>query len=147
MVWGGISHGLKSQLVVIDGNFTAAMYRDEILRPHVIPFSQQLNLSLHQDNARPYVARICYVFLAKNNVEPLDWPLYSPDLSPIDHLQDQLDRRVRQRQPPSAARAQLTGALVEEWNNIPIRRINALMNSMTRRIRAVTRANGGHTGY
>ena len=35
MVWGGISHGLKSQLVVIDGNLTAARYRDEILRPHV----------------------------------------------------------------------------------------------------------------
>ena len=89
MLWGGISHGLKSQLVVIDGNLTAARYRDEILRPHVIPFLQQHNLALQQDNARPHVARICQVFLA-----------YSPDLSPIEHLWDQLDRQVRQRQPP-----------------------------------------------
>ena len=37
MVWGGISHGLKSRLVVIDGNLTAARYRDEILRP-MLPF-------------------------------------------------------------------------------------------------------------
>ena len=72
---------------------------------------------------------------------------YSPDLSPIEHLWDQSDRQVRQCQPPPATRGQLTRALVEEWNNIPIRRINALMNSMTRRIRAVTRANGGHTRY
>ena len=112
-------------------------------RPHVIPLLQQHNLTLQQDNARPHVARICQVFLANNNVQPLYWPPYSPDLSPID----QLDRQVRQRQPPPATRAQLTRALVKEWNNIPIRRINALMNSITRRIRAVTRANGGHTRY
>ena len=86
MVCGGISHGLKSQLVVVDGNLTAARYRDEILRPHVIPFLQQHNLTLQQDNARPHVARICQVFLANNNVQPLDWPPYSPDLSPIEHL-------------------------------------------------------------
>ena len=67
MVWGGISHGLKPQLVVNDGNLTAARYRDEILRPHVIPFLQQHNLTLQQDNARPHVARICQVFLANNN--------------------------------------------------------------------------------
>ena len=134
MVWGGISHGLKSQLVVIDGNLTAARYRDEILRPHVIPFLQQHNLTLQQDNARSHVARICQVFLAKNNVQPLDWPPYSPNLSPIEHLWNQSDRQVRQRQLPPATRAQLTRALEEGWNNIPIRRINALMNSMTRRI-------------
>ena len=141
MVWGGISHGFNLQLVDIDGNLTAARHRDEVLRPHVIPFVQQHNLTLQQDNARPHVARICQVF------QPLDWPPYSPDLSPSEHLWDQLDRQVRQCQPPPATRAQLTRALVEEWNNIPIRRINAVMNSMTRRIRAVTRANGGHTRY
>ena len=147
MVWGGISYGLKSQLVVIDGNLTAARYRDEILRPQVIPFLQQHNLIFQQDNARPHVARVCQNFLANHNVQPLDWPPYSPDLSPIEHLWDQLDRRVRQRQPPPTTRAQLARALEEEWNNIPIRRINTLMNSMTRRIRAVAQANGGHTRY
>ena len=134
MLWEGISHGLKSQLVVIDGNLTAVRYRDEILRPHVILVLQQHNLTLQQGNARPHVARIRQVFLANNNVQPLDWPPYGPDLSPIEHLWDQLDRQVQQRQPHPATRAQLTRALVEERNNIPIRRINALMNSMTRRI-------------
>ena len=147
MVWGGISHGLKPHLVIIDGNLMAARYRDEILQPHVIPFLQQHYLTLQQDNARPHVSRICQVFLANNNVQPLDSPPYSPNLSPIEHLWDQFDRQVRQRQPPSATRAQLTRALVEGWNNIPIRQINALMNSMTRRIRAVTRAKGWHTRY
>jgi hypothetical protein len=37
--------------------------------------------------------------------------------------------------------------LLEEWGYIPMRRINALMNSVHRRIRAVTDARGGHTRY
>ena len=32
MVWGGISHGVKSPLIVVPGNLTAVRYRDEILR-------------------------------------------------------------------------------------------------------------------
>jgi hypothetical protein len=41
----------------------------------------------------------------------------------------------------------LRAALLEEWDNIPMRRINVLMNSMHRRIRAVTDERGGHTRY
>jgi hypothetical protein len=37
---------------------------------------------------------------------------------------------------------QLRAALLEEWDNIPMRRINVLMNSMHRRIRAVTDTRG-----
>ena len=40
MVWGGISHGLKSPLIVIAGNLTGVRYRDEILRPVAFPFVQ-----------------------------------------------------------------------------------------------------------
>ena len=36
MVWGGISHGVKTPLVVIQGNLTAVGYRDQVLMPHVL---------------------------------------------------------------------------------------------------------------
>ena len=42
---------------------------------------------------------------------------------------------------------QLQTALLEELENIPMRKINALVNSMQRRIRAVINARGGHTRY
>ena len=53
MVWGGISHGLKSPLIVIAGNLTGVRYRDEILRPVAVPFVQQHHLIFQQDNVRP----------------------------------------------------------------------------------------------
>jgi hypothetical protein len=38
MVWAGISYGQQTQLHFIDGNLNAQRYRDEILRPIVVPF-------------------------------------------------------------------------------------------------------------
>ena len=147
MVWGGIAHGIKSQLIIVAGNMTAVRYRDEILRPVAVPLVQQRNLILQQDNARPHVARVCQDFLANNNIAPLAWPPYSPDLTPIEHMWDELDRRVRKRRNPPATLAQLRNALIDEWNNIPMRTVNALVNSIQRRIRAATAARGGHTRY
>ena len=122
---------------------TAVRYRDEILRPVAVPLVQQRNLILQQNNARPHVARVCQDFLANNNIAPLAWPPYSPDLTPIQHMWDELDRRVRKRRNPHATLAQLRNALIDEWNNIPMRTVNALVNSIQRRIRAAPAARGG----
>ena len=106
---------------------TAVRYRDEILRPVAVLLVQQRNLILQQDNARPHVARVRQDFLANNNIAPLAWPPYSPDLTPIEHMWDELDRRVRKRRNPHATLAQLRNALIDEWNNIPMRTVNALL--------------------
>ena len=97
MVWGGIWHGVKSPLIVVPGNLTAVRYRDDIFRPVAVTLVQQ------HDNARSHVARVCQDFLANNNIVPLDRPPYSSDLSPVEHLWDELDRRVRRRRktPPT----------------------------------------------
>ena len=100
MVWGGISHGVKSPLVVLNQNLNAVRYRDQILQPHVLPLLRRHNLIFQQDNARLHVARVCRDFLMANNVQPLEWPPYSPNMSPIEHLWDELDRRIRKRQNP-----------------------------------------------
>ena len=74
MVWGGISSRGRTALVVVDGTLTGIRYRDEIIRPHVLPFVLQHNATLQQDNARPHVARVVTDFLIQNNVNALPWP-------------------------------------------------------------------------
>ena len=77
----------------------------------------------------------------------LDWPPYSPDLNPIEHLWDALDRRVRKRVNVLNDVAQLQLALIEEWNNILQRTIDNLVGPMVRRVIVATAARGGHTHY
>ena len=50
IVWGGIAHGIKSQLIIVAGNMTAVRYKDEILRPVAVPLVQQRNLILLSEN-------------------------------------------------------------------------------------------------
>ncbi len=122
-------------------------YRDEILRPIVVPFIHDHHLMLQHDNAQPHVARICTQFLEAENIPVLAWPAKSPDMSPIEHVWDALDRRIRQRVPVPANIQQLHTAIEEEWTYIPQATINNLINSMWRRCVALREANGGLTRY
>lgn len=149
MVWGGITSTGRTALQVVDGNLTAAQYRDEILQPHVVPFIQNRGnrVTFQHDNARPHVARIVRDFLNNQNVNVMDWPAVSPDLSPIEHLWDEMERRLRNLPNPPLTLPEMGPALVNVWNNIPQAFITNLVSSMRRRCTACIQANGGHTRY
>jgi transposase len=70
------------------------------------------------DNAQPYVSRICKQFLEAENAPVIPWPAYSPDMSPIEHILDALNRRVGQRVPIPATIQELHTAIEEELDNI-----------------------------
>ena len=108
MVWGGITGNARTPLVVINGNLTGVRYRDEILQAHVVPFLRQHTVTLQHDNARPHVARV----VTQQNVNVLPWPAISPDLSPIEHAWDEMERRLRQLPNQPVTLAELSRALV-----------------------------------
>jgi hypothetical protein len=97
MVWRGITAHGRTPLVVVTGNLTGIRYRDEIVQPYVIPFiqAQTNNVTFQQDNARPHVARVVRDYLTQQNVDLLSWPALSPDLSPVEHVWDEMKRRLR----------------------------------------------------
>ena len=148
MVWGGVSQHHRTELVVIAGNLNAVRYREDILLPHVVPFLQaHPDMTLQHDNATSHTARSVRDFLQDRNVSVLPWPAKSPDLNPIEHVWDLLDRRVRARAIPPRNVWELAGALVEEWGNISQQELANLVQSMRRRCTAVLNAAGGHTRY
>ncbi|KAL0153140.1 hypothetical protein M9458_051561, partial [Cirrhinus mrigala] len=53
MLWAGVCYGQQTQVHFIDGILNAQRYRDEILRPIVVPFIHDHHLMLQHDNAWP----------------------------------------------------------------------------------------------
>jgi transposase len=148
MIWGGISTRFRTQALIIVGNLNAQRYRDDVLTPEVLPFLvAHPNMTFMQDNATPHTAIATRQHLQNANVNVLDWPAKSPDLNPIEHLWDNLDKKLRQRRQQPGNVQQLRQALVAEWNAIHQPDIGTLVNSMRRRCQAVIDAQGGHTRY
>ena len=78
---------------------------------------------------RPHWVRIVQQFLQQNNVDHLDWPARSPDLSPIEHVWDILGQRVQQRVPQLRTLQALGAALQQELRRISKLQIARLIRS------------------
>ena len=77
----------------------------------------------------------------------MHWSSRLPDLNPIEHLWHDLDRCVRQHQPPPQSHRQLEQAIQQEWLIILQAQIQHLVEFMPRRVTAVLQANVGHNKY
>lgn len=154
MMWAGISIEAKTELVFVPGGgrgggLTAERYINDILLGHVLPYAGFIgeNFLLMHDNARCHTARATRQYLEEVGIPTIDWPAVSPDMNPIEHLWDELKRRVRGRSPAPASIEDLKTALIEEWQEIPQDIIRKLIRSMKNRLQAVIRARGGNTKY
>jgi transposase len=51
-------------------------------------------------------------FLQQNNVNVMNWPALSPDLNPIEHLWDEIQRQLNEEQPSPTTAAELSVAFL-----------------------------------
>ncbi len=84
--------------------------------------------------------------MERNRIRVLAIPPCSPDLNPIEHLWDHLDRQLRKGPQPANLRV-LERELINIWENIPQRFVFNYINSMRQLCLDVIRAQGGHTRY
>ena len=84
----------------------------------------------------------------------IDWPPYSPDLNPIEHLWAQLKQWINDNHPElsemgksEAAYQALFLAIREGWDAIAPIAIEKLVKSMDDRVNAVILAKGWYTRF
>ncbi|GFX15478.1 transposable element Tcb1 transposase [Trichonephila clavipes] len=120
LVWGGIIFGSRTDLHVQSVTMKGHIYRDVILEQHVRLFRGPMGAEslFMDDNACPHHANIVDECLQSEDITRMDWPAYSPDLNPIEHVWDMLGRGIAARQPPPTCLPELRRALLDEWCNI-----------------------------
>ncbi|GFW90061.1 transposable element Tcb1 transposase [Trichonephila clavipes] len=149
LVWGGIILGSRTDLHVQSITMIGHIFRDVILEQHVRLFQGAMGAEFlfMEDNARLHRKNIVDECLQSEDITRMDWPTYSPDLNPIEHVWDMLGRRIAARQHPSTCLPELQRALLNEWCNIPQDQIDNLILSMPRRCKACIASSGRHTPY
>ena len=77
------------------------------------------------DNDPKYRAAIVANWLNRNGMERLHWPSFSPEINPIEHLCDEVKRRLKKKQPKS--QNELKESLTEVWHGIELSTLKKLV--------------------
>jgi len=147
MLWGCFSRDGTGPLVQINEIMDRYVYH-KILADHMVLHANDKMASgwiFQHDNDPKHKSKHVTAYLQSANVHVLDWPSQSPDLNPIEHLWEELDRRVRSRE--FSRKEEFFNALSMEWGNIPLSCLQKLVDSMPARCAAVIKAKGYATKY
>ncbi len=82
-----------------------------------------------------------------NEFTLLKWPPQSPDLNPIGHLWDVVEREIHIMDVQPTNLQQLCDAIMSIWTKLSEECFQHLVESMQRRIKAVLKAKGHQTRY
>jgi len=161
MVWAAFSGaGGRSELIILDRDFeskkhgySANSYIDVL--EEAIPTLWEPGFYFMQDNAPIHKAKKTMKWFEDRGILLLEWPPYSPDLNPIEHIWYELKKLVYEVNPDidslsgseEMVREELGKALKEAWDRIPQKHFDALWQSMEDRCKAVVEAKGWQTKY
>ena len=146
--WGCFSSCGVGNLVFIDENMTGEVYCD-ILQKNLFESIKKLNLGrewvMQQDNDPKHWAHIVTHWLKEKEVELLKWPPFSPDLNPIEHMWDEVERRMKKEKPKNET--ELKQSLLRVWHGIGTDITKKLIDSVPNRLNEVIRMNEYPTRY
>lgn len=148
MVWGCMAASDVGELVFIEDTMDKMRYL-EILKENLKKSAEKLGLGnnfyFQQDNDLKHTAYVVRQWISFNIPHILGTPPQSPDLNPIEHLWEELEKRVRTHN--ISSKAQLKQVLLDEWKKISAEITKKLVYSMQNRLKEVIRRKGHPTKY
>jgi transposase len=150
-VWGCMTSQGVGYLCKIDEGLDSKLYIEilgdelkETLRYYKL---RKDSVIFQQDNDPKHTAKATQQWLKDSKYKVLDWVAQSPDLNPIEHLWDHVQRSLRALPVHPKSVPDLWEKLQQVWENIDLSVIDKLYESMPKRIAAVIEAKGGYTTY
>lgn len=149
--WCCIVYGRKVIIKLAGPNLNSTKYCNLLEKLNEDEFNNQFHQRyvLQQDNASFHVSAHTKLFFKRKEIYVLNWPPCSPDMNPVEHIWSILQKKLSNHLITHQIRNQdqLFETIVFLADQIPIRDVNKLINSMNRRIKSLLKNNGMSTPY
>ncbi|GBM51226.1 DNA polymerase alpha subunit B [Araneus ventricosus] len=148
MVWGVFSWQFWGSLVLVP-TFLNGIRNVELLGDHLHLFMffchPHGNGVFQQGNCTSHRSWLATVWLDEHSSDfpVMNWPPRSPELNPIEHLWDVLEKGLKAYRTTPATLTELWIALAYVWQAIPVERFRKLVESIPRRMAAVIKIIAG----
>lgn len=144
ITWEGVGH-----LCRINNGLDAELYRnileDEFLGTLDWYGLNKDEITFQHDNDPKHTARSTKQWLDEQEINVLTWPAQSPDLNPIEHVWNEVGRRIRNWPMRPSSKDSLWEIMQEVWNGIEVEFCRKLISSMPNRLADVRKVKGGYT--
>lgn len=161
MIWGCFAGGIKGPIVVVVGRIDSKRYLKEVCEEVLLDFMDGVEEHIEsepifmQDNAPVHKAKRVMKWMKEQGVEVMEWPPYSPDLNPIEHIWVHLKAKVHEMFPDlkfakntgEPFKRYLQECVEKAWWALDERIFENLAKTMPRRVEAVIRSKGWYTKY
>uniref|UniRef100_A0A672IYI2 Transposase Tc1-like domain-containing protein n=1 Tax=Salarias fasciatus TaxID=181472 RepID=A0A672IYI2_SALFA len=138
MIWGCFAGSRVGDLFRVRGTLNQNSYHSMLQLGQGFIFQQ--------DNDPKQKSKLCQNYLVKKEeagkLENMERPAQSPDLNPIELVWDEIDRRVKAKQPTSATH--LWELLQQTWEELSEDSLISVVERMPRVCSAVISAKGGY---
>ena len=125
----------------------------KILKEGLLPYYEPRDI-FQQDNVSIHFTKTVKQWFEEYRICVIDWPVHSLDLNPIEHIWIFLKQQLYRLYPDlytlkdnELDRAEFERMVRTAWWAIPQAKIDKLVKSMPRRLRAIYRAKGWYTKY
>ena len=143
-----LSYG-KNLPVRSGSDVTGAVYR-RVLEDHLVPHGRtwyRNNWLLADDNARPHRDCVVDAYIHEQDIIRMDWAPYSLDMNYIEYIWDEIGRGLEDLDSQAVNLRQLGVVVQNLRQQIPLERVQTLVSSMPRRVRALVDPRGSSTRY
>jgi transposase len=151
MVWGCMTYYGVGYLCRIDTTLDSKLYVDILnyeLRKTIKWYRLKPRKVIFQhDNDPKHTAKITQDVLKKKKYKVLYWPGQSPDLNPIEHLWDEVERRLRALPGNVTSKEDLWNKVKTVFYEIEPEVCKKLIRTMPRRMKDLKKAKGGFTKW
>lgn len=148
MVWGSMCYNGLGTMEFVEGIMLKEDYKmilERNLTKTTKKYRMGRNYIFLHDNDPKHKSKLVTEYLQENDVNVMDHPPQSPDLNVIEHLWDEIGRKLLEKNIRS--KADLRSEITTMWESISPDVTKKLVESMPRRLKEVIQNKGGPTSY